>query len=316
MMNNNTIKLYVIPLSICFLLFPFLTEGIPANKTISGAYLGQVPPGNIPVVFAPGIVSTEKNEHSPAIFSKDGSELFWSYYDNGEHVIMYTRRVNGIWTAPVKLEYSSDLKDGNPFFSADWKALFFHSGRRGKREDGSLNIDFWYLEKENGSWSKAKLFDFPPNSERWQLYGCQAANGNFYFTSKIVEKSKEFQLYMARFNGESWEKAELMPEMFNKSPVNWTPYVNPDESYIVFSSDRGGNGESYDACDLYISFKDSEGKWTEPMDMGKTINTDQIERFPSVSPDGKYLFFVRGFGDVYWVSTDKIHQLKQKVLKK
>ena len=105
---------------------------------LRGLYLGLKPPRDVPQLFAPGIVSTDKNEHSPAIFSKDGNELFWSYYDQGEHVIMHMRQVDDCWTVPEKFVYGNDYKDGNPFFSPDWKRLIFHSGRRGLRDDGSM----------------------------------------------------------------------------------------------------------------------------------------------------------------------------------
>ena len=42
-----------------------------------GAYLGQTPPGDTPVVFAPEIVSTIFMEHSAPSFSPDGNEVFW-----------------------------------------------------------------------------------------------------------------------------------------------------------------------------------------------------------------------------------------------
>lgn len=279
---------------------------------LKGPYLGQKPPGMIPEIFAPGIVSTEQNEHSPAIFSKDGNELFWSYYLKGEHVIMYMQQVNGIWTNPKKFIPTNDLKDGNPFFSADGIKLFFHSGRGEKRKDGSLNFNFWYIEKEKDGWSEAKLFDSPPNDEKWQLYGCQTMSGNFYFSCKQDEKSTEFQLHISKFNGKTWGKAEFLPEIFNSSDENWTPFVSRDESYIIFSSDRGGNGDGYNACNLFISFKDIDNEWIEPIHMGEVINTDKIERFPWVSPDEKYIFFVRGFGDIYWVDAKVIEELKPK----
>jgi len=53
--------------------------------------------------------------------------------------------------------------------------------------------------------------------------------------------------------------------------------------------------------------------------MGSLINTDMLERFPSISPDGKYLFFTRNKGseisDFYWVSAKIIEELKPKELK-
>ena len=60
---------------------------------------------------------------------------------------------------------------------------------------------------------------------------------------------------------------------------------------------------------------DLKGKWKEPVNMGKSINTDRQERFPGVSPDGKYLFFTRWhsspyYHDLYWVDAGIIDDLK------
>ncbi len=45
---------------------------------LRGPYLGQKPPGDVPELFAPGIVSDVYFEHSGAVFTPDGKELFWS----------------------------------------------------------------------------------------------------------------------------------------------------------------------------------------------------------------------------------------------
>ena len=55
---------------------------------------------------------------------------------------------------------------------------------------------------------------------------------------------------------------------------------------------------------LYISFN-KNGTWTQALNLGPEVNTDQTEMCPSVSPDGKYLFFHRGgeeHGDIYWIA--------------
>jgi hypothetical protein len=87
----------------------------------------------------------------------------------------------------------------------------------------------------------------------------------------------------------------------------WTIFVSPDEDHLIFA---GGS----DDADLYIRFKNNEGQWGTPINMGGKINTKQWERFPVVSPDGKYLFFTRGGSDtsnVFWVSTAVIDSLKK-----
>ena len=61
---------------------------------------------------------------------------------------------------------------------------------------------------------------------------------------------------------------------------------------MIFQSTREGNHES---GDLFISFKDKNGKWTEPINMGENVNASYSgEGCPMVSPDGKYFFFSGG----------------------
>ena len=56
-------------------------------------------------------------------------------------------------------------------------------------------------------------------------------------------------------------------------------------------------------CELFVSFRKDDGSWSErarlPIAWG---------RFPSVSPDGKYLFFMTREG-IYWVSAEIVNDL-------
>ncbi len=91
------------------------------------------------------------------------------------------------------------------------------------------------------------------------------------------------------------------------------PFIAPDESYLLFSSDRNTGRQS-----LFISFRRSDGSWTEAHGLGEAINSQKGERFPYVSPDGKYLFFTRWHGrdneDIMWVSSKIIDDLRKEVL--
>jgi hypothetical protein len=91
----------------------------------------------------------------------------------------------------------------------------------------------------------------------------------------------------------------------------WAFFVSPDESYLIFS---GLHKDGFGSLDIYICFKTKGDKWGTPINMGDQINTDKMERFPTVSPDGKYLFFMRHTPgqDFFWVSTDIIKTLQKK----
>jgi hypothetical protein len=108
------------------------------------------------------------------------------------------------------------------------------------------------------------------------------------------------------------------------TPVNiqpdfhpWYPmYVSQDENYLIF----GGYHylQTFGGLDLYISFKLPNGQWGYPVNMGNKINSDRIERFPTISPDGNYLFFVRHTEtqDFFWVFTSFFDNLKKECIEK
>lgn len=93
-------------------------------------------------------------------------------------------------------------------------------------------------------------------------------------------------------------------------------FVSPDESYLIVTSRRpGGFGEG----DLYISFRDGDGGWSEPVNLGETINSVQLDFCPMVTPDGKYLFFSRRWGatwddttrcEIYWVDARVLERFR------
>lgn len=82
--------------------------------------------------------------------------------------------------------------------------------------------------------------------------------------------------------------------------------MDPDETYIIFSSNCNDPGAGINGCDLFISYQKKNGEWTDPVNIGSSINTKGvIERFPQVTFDKKYMFFIRGYGDFYWLKCIK-----------
>jgi WD40-like Beta Propeller Repeat len=72
---------------------------------------------------------------------------------------------------------------------------------------------------------------------------------------------------------------------------------------------------------LYVSFKRADGSWTEPASLDQGINTDELDIYPYVTPDGKYLIFTRReyaevahFSRLYWVSAAALEGARQQQL--
>jgi len=72
--------------------------------------------------------------------------------------------------------------------------------------------------------------------------------------------------------------------------------------------------EGREDSDIYVSFKEQDGTWATPINLGSAVNSNAKEGSATISPDGKYLFFSRdeedGTANVYWVSTEVIERLR------
>jgi Tol biopolymer transport system component len=122
-----------------------------------------------------------------------------------------------------------------------------------------------------------------------------------YYTNLSV-----FQIYKSGLTEGRYKETEKAGLAFGLHP-----FISPDEDFILF------NGKG----DIYIAFRTKEGKWSEPTNAGDQINSAEYdETCPSLSPDGKYIFFSRyndknGKSNIYWVSSSIVDRIRGKVIK-
>ena len=109
----------------------------PDLTELRGAYLGQTPPGNVPIKFAPNnlFIATSTNwwYHSSPVFSPDGNEMYFVKYIHNPNAVQiwFTKSINGQWTVPQKTSFSTSSFDNNPYFGASNDTLYFQSQRGG-----------------------------------------------------------------------------------------------------------------------------------------------------------------------------------------
>ncbi len=289
------------------------------NKTIrQGGYLGQKKPGLIPEVFAPRLITPERPVHSSVAISQNGKEIYWSsFFENSiQGVIMSSKWGDRGWTMPKPLSLSDRFDARNPFLSTDGKKLYFF-GRKAPADDPSVAYKIWVAARKSGAWIEPRALESSVNSGKWDAGPSVAQDGTLYFTSYRDGSRGMFDIYRAIYSKGSYRQAERLGDEVNSDSWDMYPYIAPDESYILFSSNRPGGAGGQD---LYISFSDQDGTWTPAIDMGPAVNSDRDEMFPFVSGDGKTLFFARSFAvekdhqycDVYWVDSRVIEELRSK----
>ena len=283
--------------------------GFPVLK---GPFLGQKPPGMIPELFAPGIVSAERDLHSCPVFSKDGNLIFWRTMNSpAGNGIYFMERKNDRWTAPVLAPFLHP-DDDVPYFPYDDHTLFFIS-KKENQKSGKHRI--WFSKRIDGKWEKPECFaefDPPIDLIHWQF--TFSKRGNIYFGGIQEGGYGAYDLFEAVKTGAAGPYSyKILPPPWNSKDSETCPYIAPDENFLIFASEKRKDG--FGELDLYIRFKKADGTWTDPVNMGPTINTSSDENCPMISPDGQYIFFLSfksGKCHPYWVSAKIIDKLRPK----
>jgi len=299
--TTAVLKTLFIPILLSCLINPGLAQTIPADSL----YLGQTPPGLSAILFAPGIVSLPNRRETKVVFSPDGRECLIGVGQNGTFQILHSQYQGGIWTSPVTADFIPTSRPIEPFFSPDNKQVSFTS-----------NADIYVSARANQTWATPVKLGSPINTTSEEYHPTVTSNRTLYFCS--TRNNSSLDIYRCKYEDEHYSTVEKLSGVINRHDSQqagaWDPFIAPDESYIIFTSIRSGG---YGQEDQYISYN-RNGNWTNPKNLGPTVNTPSIEYGSYVSPDNKYYFFSRpaGWGpnvaaDIYWIKADFIDSLSK-----
>lgn len=144
---------------------------------------------------------------------------------------------------------------------------------------------------ENGALSRPLLFSriLNTNDSEDQLT-FSPDQKTVYFTRSNRDNSLEYKLYKATLEEGShgnWINEELLNINKNKVSIE-TPFLNRTGDKLYFSSNMPGSIGGYD---IYVSNVNADGSLDTPKSLGHSINTTSDEKYPSLSIDGKHLYF-------------------------
>ncbi len=293
------------------------------DRVISSAaspYFGQPVPGDTPAPFAAGIVDTEAIELN-SVFAPNGREFFFTRVVEQQYIILHSVLGERGWSAPRPLSlYANDDRalTVDMSVSPDGTELYFlgdHPHEYAREKPGN---DLWVSRRVKGGWAAAEVVPPPVRTEFDEIYSSVVADGSLYFSSdRPGSVGDRYDLYRAQRlpDGKFAEPVRVGSPISNEAGVGDT-FVAPNESYMILSSRRP---PSEGSGDLFCSFRQSDGSWSEPQSLGPTIDTAQHEFCPMMTPDGAYLFFSRRYGDtwettkggdVFWVDARVIERLR------
>lgn len=189
----------------------------------------------------------------------------------------------------------SPYDESNPVLAPDGKTLFVTIANHpqnlgGKKDPGDIWISTlgpdnqWSDPVHGGNVINDKAYNgvagFSADGVEMYLLTHYDPNGGVARTQGIS---------VARKSGSGWTRPEniTIPYFQNKSNII-SGFVTPDKRWFVFSAETYG---SYGVEDLFVCERKSDGKWSAPKNLGQKINSQFQEVAPSLSSDGRTIFY-------------------------
>lgn len=181
---------------------------------------------------------------------------------------------------------NSEISEYWPCITADGSILVFTRSDR-KRHTPE---DLFFSKKSNGKWQVAKNIGTPVNTSQSEGAQSISADGRtMVFTACLRSDGLgSCDIYISHKVGNNWTMPLNMGKPVNTKYKETQPALTANGRGIYFVSNRlGGKG----AFDIWYSFLQENGKWSEPVNLGDSINTKEDELAPFIHYDGKTLYF-------------------------
>ena len=162
------------------------------------------------------------------------------------------------------------------------------------------NEDFFLSDTKITGWEKARRLNGSINTEanegaqmisqdgQWLVFtGCNRPNG-----------AGSCDIYISYFTPQGWSEAINLGNKINTEGWESQPCLSPDKRDIYFASRRPGG---FGGADIYVSHLQPNGRWSDPENLGPSINTSGDEQCPFIHADNQTLYFTSnvlpGYGD-------------------
>ncbi len=140
------------------------------------------------------------------------------------------------------------------------------------------------------NWSPAIEIGAPINTPGNEGALCVSPDGQTIIITCCSRRDSygSCDLYRSRKIGDNWSEPVNLGDQVNTSAWESQPCLATDGRTLFFISTRKGG---YGGSDIWKSVHQSDGSWSQPVNLGDTINTPGDEMSPFIHPDGHTLYF-------------------------
>lgn len=208
------------------------------------------------------------------------------------------------------VKINSPFVELSPIISADGARLYFARSNHPRNQKPVDQFKIWFTEHdEQGSWKEAENIGAPINNNSMNWVISVTPDGNTLLVSGVYDSlgnHKKDGISFTHKTVDGWSLPEevVVKGFYNKA--RFTSYcLSANQQVLLMGIEQadaiGGN-------DLYVSFRNSDGTFTKPQNMGTDLNTFANDFTPYLAADMQTLYFSSsgypGYGgaDIY-VST-------------
>lgn len=196
-------------------------------------------------------------------------------------------------------QVNSIYNEGNPLISPDGKTLYYtredHPNNTKFADKDNGSSDIWYSEwQPSNQWGPARRMGSPLNQFNHNAVFSITPDGNtLLLRGAYVNGQYETRGFsISKRTASGWGVPEKLNianyEKLSKGQFDFA-YLTVDGKTLLLSFSEKRNGLK---DDLYVSFRQKNGSWSEPMNLGDDVNTDDFtETTPFLAPDGVTLYF-------------------------
>ena len=190
-------------------------------------------------------------------------------------------------------QVNSPFDDYYSVFDANDSVMYFTSRRQQYEKAKRSPVDNKYFESvyysvsKNGEWDKAGEIGKPvskPNHNTAAV-GLSPDGKNLFL---YLGYQQGGNLYVSQLKNDKWSAPKNLSR-FNTKYRETSMSINKDNTELYIVSDNPKS--TYGGKDIYVSRRNSQNKWEEPVNMGRVINTSYDEEGVFISPDRKTLYF-------------------------